>query len=127
MDLVSVRDILVAGAGLTTSIGAILFFIKQWIVSPINTTIDRRVTEGVRIGSEPVLDKLEKINILVRDIQHEVNYNNGQSLKDVVRKTREQLEDLANRFDECYPRTSTRTDQPSLLGDHDSSSRPPTG
>lgn len=95
----SMRDIILGSSGLVVAVGAVLFFVKQWIISPLNQNIDHRVESGVKKGTEPILLKLEELAEQIRDIRYEVNYNGGRSLKDAVRNTQMSVTKLSTKFD----------------------------
>lgn len=100
MNLVlEIRDMAIGGGALVVAIGAILFFIKTWIVTPIIGVIDSHVASGVERGAAPIIDRLDEMDEKLRDIQHEVNFNDGRSLKDAVRDTRECVGRLSTKFD----------------------------
>jgi hypothetical protein len=82
-------------ASLVVAVGAILGFIKVWVVNPLSSGLDERVVDRVdeRLNEKlsPINDTLEQIRSDVRDIRHEVNLNSGESLKDQVLKIRDEL------------------------------------
>lgn len=93
------------------SIATMLAFGKTWIVNPIvnkiNELMDEKLEDNRTIMNTkmderlaPVYEKLEDVEADVADIRHEVNTNNGQSLKDVAIGTRQDVAVLKGRFED---------------------------
>lgn len=93
LTLTNVRDFLVGVAALITALAV--------IARPFLAALDRRVRQLV----EPIVEKLEDIEADVADVRHEVNTNNGRSLKDVALRTSGEVETLRARFDDHLKET----------------------
>jgi len=88
-------EMLLWGTSLVVAVGAILGFIKVWVVNPLSAGLDERVAERVdkRLDTKlaPLTETLDEIRKDVADIRHEVNLNSGESLKDQVLKIGREL------------------------------------
>ena len=91
------------------ALGTTLGFLKAWIVDPLTRKIsemmDDKLVENRALSSTlmeqkllPIQEKLEDIESDVADIRHEVNTNQGKSLKDLAIKTRQDVAVLTGRF-----------------------------
>lgn len=102
--LITAREIALALCGFVVALGAAVGVIHRWVVKPMDDR-DRRVAreEAEAIITPllaPVNAKLDAITEDLRGVVHEVNYNSGASLKDMVRTTGTSLIVLSKRFDD---------------------------
>ncbi len=88
------------GLGLLASTGAALAMLHRWAWSPFVAADERRAKALDDAALKPVLERLEDIEVFVTDIRHEVNHNNGKSLKDVVTRIGQDVAVLAARFED---------------------------
>lgn len=88
------------GLGLLASTGAALAMLHRWAWSPFVAADERRAKALDEQALRPVLERLEDIDAFVLNINHEVNHNNGKSLKDVVARVAQDVAVLAARFED---------------------------
>jgi len=94
------RDILLAAAGLFGAAAVVIAGSRAWFVNPLLKGIDQRAEKRINLALAPLEEKLDDLSVDILDIRHEVNTNRGQSLKDTVMLTREEVRVLSAQFHE---------------------------
>lgn len=108
---VSIYELAMGGMALVITLGSFLGAVNRWVLRPIVNSIKELIREELRTSQNelrtdmdskltPIEEKLEDIEADVADIRHEVNTNNGKSLKDVVLSMRTEVAVLAGRFED---------------------------
>lgn len=92
--------LLIGAMGLIGSTGAALAVLHRFAWGPFVAADERRAEALIAKALKPVVEKLEDIDAAVTDVQHEVNHNNGKSLKDLVVQAGRDLAVVTARFDD---------------------------
>ena len=74
--------------------------IGPWIVKPIANSLHDQMVELIDLQTAQIRMRQDHIESLLADIQKEVSYNGGTSMKDVVRATSQKLDKLIALMEE---------------------------
>lgn len=87
--IITAQQVILALCGVIIAVSTAAAAIKKMVVDPFIHQDQARIDRAL----EPVMAQLEDIEVNVADIRHEVNDNNGNSLKDAVKGLRREFDE----------------------------------